>query len=630
MFRFIRIFLLFIFTFIGVVHAAVEQTDILELKAKLEEILTNKYRTRLSARLPADLFSVGTQVTLENEKDLKEKGKGNIEPDKILKDELSPSDIGNFGFGSLMSLPEPAEPKDPKLAWKITKIEVFVGLSSRLSPEAKQKFTSWVKSNIQREFGSVGSLTVEDLPEGVKKEGDKGSDFKFDKPFEVNLNSDKPRVLGPVEKFGYFQNLVGLIALALILLAATIISKLVLSRDTKEQNTTAIKIQEMKSETAGLAPTGTFGSQAGKDSGGYNAGEINPNLVFESYRDLQRKAAFLALSFQKKITVVVDMWLDEGEDGRCKLASIIDSVLNHLGSAQTPAAGDFSFDWSMPDKAKSDKSLSVVFRIYGSMPLAEKSAILERAYWDILSAKALGAHMIKQRFSSLSQLPVPVIQRVLSAQDKKARSVTTLHLSAEKLAQIAFGLTIDEKRALVDQAFESPVLSEIELDVVDQTLTSLIQRETSNTEDTVEVPTLVPGLLAVMKALEEVELIRGLTANRPDATEFLKQNYGSMMFLGDWPKEKLKLLLGRARSSEVHALLQTIPEITDVVMEVIAARTRAMVKEDLGKKILSPDDVETNLEPIRNRIWQMIEAGEIELSKVFAKTKLQGPQGIAA
>ena len=629
--------------------AKFDRPDTMALKWNLEESLTRKFRDRISVKLSPQEFSVSAQVTFKAIENLTSSDRAPVILSGKGKD--LPPDIT---LGLPISVPQTssagAYPTQIPDIVKITRVQIHAGLSSKLGASYRQSFTKWLQDAVRAEFGELGTATVEELrvppkedaplvkvqqvvepktfelkmdPKAIEVNMPKAIELMMPKSVDLNMNVSeptKPRPLNWEERFGNFQNVIGLIILAALAIFGVFLVKLLPSRDMKVQTATAVKIQEMRNEAAMALQPGEGRSEEGSEKAIQVHGQgLNPNLVFEAYREQQRKVAFIALSCQDQVQKVLEHWLDEGDYGRKKLAAVMDCVLTHIGSAQIAKSGteNLSFDWTMPEKVKKDKSASTIFRAYGSSPLEEKSQILESAYWDVLSAKALGEKLVKERFSSLSQQPTPVIQRVLSAQDKKARSITVLHLPPDKLEKIASGLSFDEKRSLFDQAFETPKLSDIELDVVDQSLTFLIRRESEKTSDFVEVPTLLPNFLSVLKPFEEITLIRDMGSKRPDSAQFFKQNYPSLAFLGEWPKEKLKALLGKSKPTEILALLQAMPDLTDPVLSVVAGKTRSMVESDIGQRVLTEEELDLYLQMIRDRVNKMLELGEINLRQLF-------------
>lgn len=617
-----------------------EQPTLIEIKAKLEESITRKYQDRISTQLKPDLFSVGAQVTMTVKKELVEVPAGEISEDSKPVFDFSdlPADIA-LGIMS-PTLKQTAKGNKPannqvmKERIKVTQITVHVGLSPKLGKPYRDQFTKWLNANIKSEFAEKGKTTVSDITE---IDSVKTAEEKMPKTFELKMEPKaieirvqeptKPRQLGWEERFGQFQNFIGMTILAVFLMLTYFGGKFIQSKDVKAQVAVAEKMQEL--QAAQVADSG-----GGRNENSRSGGEADiaatqvtstPQLTigFESFQEQQRKVAFLALSSKENMAQVTQIWLDDGELGRSKIALVLDCVLANLGNIELAKAGnkDFTIDWTMPDSIKNDKGLSKAFRAVALMDIETKFGMLDRAYWDLLSIRTLGANLTKQRFSAFSQLPPSSIHKILSAQDRKVKSVTCLHLPPEKLKQVVSTMSIEEKKTIVEQAFNYPDMSFADLDFVDNHLNVLVQMEQMQNVNSVELPRLVPGLLAVTSPLEEIQLVNQVLATNQESAFFLKQNYPSIAFLGEWPQDKLKMLLGKARNLELLSIIQTIPEIKDAVLNVLPVRARTMLADDLQSRVLSEEDVNANLTDLRARLNYMYENNEIDLLQMFNSTQ---------
>lgn len=617
-----------------------EQPTLIEIKAKLEEAITRKYHDRISTQLKPDLFSVGTQVTMTVKKEMVEVPAGEMaETERPLFDFSDlPADIA-LGMMSPTLKPtakkaSPANNKVLKERIKVTQIMVHVGLSPKLGKNYRDKFTNWLNANIKSEFAEKGKTTVSDITE---IEPVKTAEEKMPKTFELKMEPKaieisvqeptKPRQLGWEERFGQFQNFIGMSILAVFLMLTYFGGKFIQSKDVKAQVAVAEKMQELQAAQVANADGGrNENSRSGIETEtAATQATSSPQLTigFESFQEQQRKVAFLALSSKENMAQVTQIWLDEGELGRSKIALVLDCVLANLGNIELAKAGnkDFTIDWTMPESIKNDKGLSKAFKAVALMDIEIKFGMLDRAYWDLLSIRTLGANLTKQRFSAFSQLSPSSIHKILSAQDRKVKSVTCLHLPPEKLKQVIATMSIEEKKTIVEQAFNYPDMSFADLDFVDNHLNVLVQMEQMQNVNSVELPRLVPGLLAVISPLEEIQLVNQVLATNQDSAFFLKQNYPSIAFLNEWPKDKLKMLLGKARNLELLSVIQTIPELKEAILSVLPARARTMLADDLQSRVLSEEDVNAYLTDLRSRLNYMYENNEIDLLQMFNSTQ---------
>ncbi len=511
---------------------------------------------------------------------------------------------------------------------------VHVGLSPKLGKTYRDQFTKWLNANIRSEFAEKGKTTVNNI---IEIEPVKTAEEKMPKTFELKMEPKaieisvqeptKPRQLGWEERFGQFQNFIGLSILAVFLMLTYFGGKFIQSKDVKAQVAVAEKMHEIQAAQAAESGGGRNENSRSGTETELAATQVtsSPQLTigFESFQEQQRKVAFLALSSKENMAQVTQIWLDDGELGRSKIALVLDCVLANLGNIELAKAGNknFTIDWTMPESIKNDKGLSKAFKAVALMDIETKFAMLDRAYWDLLSIRTLGANLTKQRFSAFAQLSPSSIHKILSAQDRKVKSVTCLHLPPEKLKLVIATMSIEEKKTIVEQAFNYPDMSFADLDFVDNHLNVLVQMEQMQNVNSVELPRLVPGLLAVSSPLEEIQLVNQVLATNQESAFFLKQNYPSIAFLNEWPKDKLKLLLGKARNLELLAIIQAMPELKENVLSVLPARARTMLADDLQSRVLSEEDVNANLTDLRSRLNYMYENNEIDLLQIFNSTQ---------
>lgn len=573
------------------------QPEVLEAKSRLEQTVNKKFHDRISTQLPKDMFSVGVQITLDSE---------NADNSVTAAMEL-PADVS---LGIIDHANDPAVEAAMKKV-KIKKVVVLVGLHPKLGEDYKAKFETWLKTNVKSEFGSIGSAQISSLPEIP-------ADVVTEKPAP-------PRQLNWEERFGNFQNLIGFSVLALLFIIGIVLMKVMPSKDAKERVAVDLRIAEMKDSKIQLEGRKEQKKLENKEKPALE-NQLNANLLFDNYREHQKKVAFIAMSSQEQIDQVLDLWLSEGDSGKRKIASFVDAVLTHYGvssinsslngTVASPVPTE-AFTWQLPEKIKSNKEMPPVFREYALLPMSEKTSYLEQCYWDLLSMKTLDEKALKPRFASLAQLPPAKIQKILSSQDKKVKALTLLNLPEEKIGEVVAEMSFDDKKSIVLQAFESPKVRENELEVLDESLKFLIKKEDTVEEGVIEVKSMIPNMLMAVKPFEEIKLLREICPNLADKGLYLKQSYPSAAFIGEWPKEKLRTLLTGATNPEILSLLQVFPEIKESILEALPPRTKAILQDEIGKQSYSDDDLNLHLEGTKYKIFKMVNDGEVVLTQIF-------------
>ena len=633
-------------------RATIDQTDLLEIKAKLEDAITKKYNNRISTRIRSELFSVGAQVTLTVKKEMVDADSVDLRNSNSYFSEL-PADIS---LGIMGSLPKSADGTSPAIQpnrggkvlrekIKIVEILVHVGLSPKLGKAYQDQFNLWLNANIKSEFAGIGKASVNnymDLDPADKEDSKNAKTFELKmEPKSIEIKTQEPtsaRLLGWEERFGQFQNFIGLAFLAVLLMITFIASKYIPSRDVNNQLAVAEKLAELRnSQTSndekevGTSKSLQITKQVASQTLENEKGPARLLATYESFQEQQRKIAFLVLSSKENMDLVTQMWLEDGDFGRAKIALVLDCVLANIGKVESlsKASGEVSPALTLPDSIRTDKGLSKVFQSIATLDLDGKAELLDKAYWDLLSIQTLGIDLTKQRFSSFVALPASAIHTIMSAQDPKTKAVTYLHLPSEKLKVVLSTMALEDKKDILSEAFSHSNLTDSDLDQVNTSLNNIIQREKLKNSYTVNLPSLVPNLLAVTTPLEEIHLLGELMTAKPISTKFLMTNYPSMLFIQYWSPEQLKLLSGRFKNAQYLALIQAIPVLQDLILNVLPAKSQAMIKDDIGVKILTDDELNANLQEVRIQLMHLFENSEIDLTQLY-ETAMNSTTNVAA
>jgi hypothetical protein len=581
--------------------------ELIEVKSRLEDSIAKRYRERIATRIPTELFNVAVQATIkikEDDTNLKSTTKETSNPKPDLPD-INLGIIESIAVGD-STLTETSEfskiPKSFLERVEVKKIEIIVGLSPKLGEEYKTTFKPWLSTTVKGDFGSIGFIKVADLAPMPKEETTESAP------------PERPRVLTFEEKFGNYQNAIGLGVFSLILLIALLLFKFLPSRDMKEQVNLSLRIQEMKDSQLRLQSTTGKGAIEAKKSEKQEI-QLNANLLFDSFREHQKKVALIVLSSPGIADQVLDRWFEEGTEGRKKVASLVDCVLTHYGnnSSNIPLSGA---SWNLPERIKNDKELPSVFTAFSGYSLQEKTALVEKTYWDLLSVKTLGDKLTSLPFASMAQLPASKIQKVLSKQDKKVQSLTILHLPQEKMEEVVSGLSFEEKKNMIVEAFAIPKMKPQEIEMADQSLKFLIKKEESVDDGLVEIQSMIPNMLMCLSPLEEIQLIQQILPTLSDQGHFIKRSYPSLAFISQWPEEKLKHFLTGVQPNDILALVKAIPEATEVINSVIPNRTQTILKDSLSRTLTS-EELNNGLSALRLKLFKYANDGIINLELIF-------------
>jgi hypothetical protein len=198
------------------------------------------------------------------------------------------------------------------------------------------------------------------------------------------------------------------------------------------------------------------------------------------------------------------------------------------------------------------------------------------------------------------------------------KSLALLHLPSEKLEPIVAKMSLEEKKSLIHQAFETPRIRETDLDMLDQSLAVIIHKEEKQDEGVFHFPSLIPNLLNTLSPYEEILLVRDFVNAQPESAQFLKSNYPALGFLGEWPQEMFRNLLTHAKTQEIVALVQVMPELRSLILSVLPPRLRTIVEDEVGRRELKVEELNGYLGELRLRIHSMVSEGEVDLTQIFA------------
>lgn len=587
--------------------------ELIEIKSRLEESIAKRYKERISTRIPQELFNVAIQAELlvHEPKPDSQSASGSTETkNKSSSVELSDINLGIIeSLGSTFDNQSPEKridiPKGFLERVEIKKIQVIVGFSQKLGEEYKKAFKPWLNATVKSDFGKIGFTKIAELAPIPK-----------DEIPPTPIVEEKPRVLTFEEKFGNYQNVIGFGLFSLILLVGIFLLKFLPSRDIKEQMNLSLKIQEMKNSQLQLQNSGG-GNKALSDTKKAEKQDIqlSANLLFDTFKEHQRKVALIALSSPLITDQVFDRWFEEGLDGRKKVASLVDCVLTFYGNNNTETPLN-STNWNLPESLKSDKDLPAVFTSFSTLSIQERTSLVEKTYWDLLSVKTLGDKLTSLPFASVAQLSASRIQKVLSKQDKKVQSLTILHLPQEKMEEVVSALSFDEKKSMIIEAFAIPRMKPQELEMADQSLKFLIKKEEVAEDGLIEIQSMIPNMLMCLSPFEEIQLVQQILPTLSDQGFYIKQNYPSLAFISEWPEDKLKFFFTGVQPNDILALVKAVPESSEILFSIIPSRTQTILKDSLNKT-LSPEEINKGLEVLRLKLFRVVNDGQINLELIF-------------
>jgi len=605
--------------------------ELIELKSKLEQAITKNYKDRISTQLDVNLFSVSVQVTLLELPEPKKEEKlqqtndaaehsalpadinlGNIQLNPIyekLKNEIKSNENGKQALSDILLD-----------SWmrhvQITKVDVFIGLDSKIDKEYQKTFSEWLVKVIKSEFGSIGSYKV----------------FEIKK---MDLSKEVPTVF---EQLSRFQVTLGFIILSSIFLLVVLLSRFTTSRDTKEKNQTAILIQEMQVAQMNAASTAASNAKAliqdnltknSKDTSKLIGDEnivAHLPVIAQAFKDLQIKVGFLLEFSALSNSEITESWFAQGWQGRIKFAALLDSILSYesvnkaseFKNVKNLNTSNEILTWIQNQRNTSEKELYEAFQEFPNIPIQDRYRILEQCYWDLLSLKIMGKQVLKSRFTILQDLPNDKIQEVLSTQDQKLKALAILHLPQAKIQILLKGMSNDEKQKLITDSLKMNALNISDVELADETLKFAVNKEKISKENEFSVESLVPNLLSSLSVIDEFKMLPNALLQMKDQGLYIKKNFPSLVFFAEWPDDLLKIFFDQVEPKYIVSYLQMALPMQTRIIKIIAPKTASIVSDELRlAKEQELEELEKNLTFLKTRLYKLINDEVFYLTKIF-------------
>ncbi len=623
------------FLFAKAEGTVLQKTKSIEVKAQIEELISKRYRDQISTQIDSSLFNVSVKVTLreinEVPKTKSAQEQANL-PAKVAEVkpvasasqafEVIPEDLttGVIELSPVLdhykrqleelqakvNAMQPAQPPQINIMnapaemattrYEIRAVEVSVGLDSGLKSSYRREFEEWLKKTVESDFGQQGSYKISILRKIIKPE-------------------EPPKELTPLEKVSNLQILLGFGLLALVLMLGLLFSKLIPSRDIKEQNQVALRIQEMRdaqvaNERSSRQSLASSGKKEESETKKAPITSSNLEVVAQTFRETQGKVAILYFGAPAIMAPLFETWYEQGWNGRVKAAAFIDAVLSRSEKVEQSTMR-FSEKW------RKDSELHQAFREFPGISLEERTLILEEAYWDILSLNMLGKEVLKTRFGLLADLSTDKLQRLLSSQEAKVRALTLMHLPEGKAQDYFLDLDQEEKKNLIENSLQLNFVREDDLAALDENFKLQVQND-QQPEGVVNVSELLPNLLKSLSPREELQWLPEASLKLSDQGLKLKRSYPSLAFLQDWPDEALELFFNGLDSKLAVVYLRLVPAMVNRVPKFYPTRIASIIRDELAvKRAQNEKDIDRGLEQLKLRLLRFTESGEINLERVF-------------
>lgn len=566
--------------------------EAISAKALVEEMLIKRYSQELSSIIEKENFNLAVKLDLT---EIPQKTIDPTSPPVVKEEPLSDLMLGRIDPENLLKKMNISNQQTVAIEtflknYRIKAVLVSVGLSETLGKDIETEVTQWLDSRMKEEFGSIGKSKVSTLKIATIK------------PSE---NHSAPKnFLDWLEKF---QSLFSQIIIVIGILFAVIVWKLMnkpFSISTSGDLTTSSNIKaDSKNANTGDGLANSAGTGSGAASGPASGPASKETSTITQEHDLIRINNQI-LEIVPKITndleAIIRSWCQSGESGYLKLACFAEAIGQKYGKLPIPVD-------AMAEVSK------VFTKMIDFAPI-KKIENLQKAYWDILAVLNLGSDTLERPFGYISGMHMPMMQEILINQNLKMQTLASLFMTADQRKVYLKSLPEKSKIDLIKSAADLTEVSLSEFKTMDSTLKGEFKPKT----DGHKVP-FDMSLNKIAESLSYTDQIIYLPKIESSSLFAFKQSFATVAFLHEYPIEKLKMLLSRATADEICSYLSLKSEMTDVFINNCPPFTAEVVRDELSNKTqkMNPEEVENKLTVLSERLFDLIQSKQLQLSDVF-------------
>lgn len=580
----IAVFLSFVGTQAFAASATALAPEALSAKALLEDLLARRYAQNLGTKVDKASFSVSAEL------DLTEIRKPVLPPIALAQTEPEP--ISDLMLGMLdpeammknYTGPESKETVQKFLDnYKIKTVQVHVGLSESLAPEVKAEVEKWLTDRLTTEFGKVGKGVV-----------------SFIKIPTLKIPEIAPKTMW--DWLSQFQSLAGQLVLAIAVILGVLLWQMLTPRSKSEINQNGDSKSVVEAPLSG-AGAGATAAAAETERVEREKVEREETVAGDEITRITERLNDLLPKVGKDIENIMRSWCQMGEPGWLKVATFAEAVGKEMGKLPIPVD-------ALTDVSK-------VFAQMSEMSVASKRDILQKSYWDLLTVMNLGPSALDQPFGYLGGFNIGMVNQVLMEQNPKMKTVVSLFMPPDLRSKYMQSLSLDAKKELLISAAGMSEIPAEELRSLDGSLMN--QFKPSSKQDVVPLEMTLTKLVAALTPVEEILLLNGMTGR---AVEEFKLSTPSLAFLGEWPDDKLSILLSQTSADELVAFCRVRPELKDRFMQLAPSMTSEMAGEELARPDKSNmKDKGIWLESFVKRLKTLVLLKELNLDEIFTVTK---------
>lgn len=594
-------------------------SSLLEYKARLEELITQRLSSTIATTLQKDDFNVSVQVDLiavSSNKSLSKSemnrasglGKpldlsvGLVDAEALIR--KYESDLREARERQIILAQQAASEIKPE--FNVKSIQVFLGLKSSLGEDYAKELENWVKQRLTPDFGSTVSVTASLLKSAPSAPAEPTSFFDL-------LNK--------------IQSLLGFFVLAFAGLVAVLLMKFISSKDASENRKLTAQLHQnvrLQQEEKAALPVPDKEEQVKLPEPAAMSGRD-----LEAIRELKGQIVLSLSENNTRLNEVLQGWFENGEKGLYKAACLMDVMVSAKRLLSEMNLG-LHIDWSHAVPPNFQRRMAEIFSNMSSLGPSDRIQILEEVYWDFISLKALGPFALSQPFQFVEAMPVNEVKNLLADQQPRLRTLAVLHMNDETREDYMKRLPYESKREIFEETFQMEKILSTDIEAASETLKFAIKQKQDDTK-TVSLKSMAPKLLNALSALDEIRLLRELSSKLSDGAVSIKRTVPALAYLGEWPDHLLKRIFSTAVSDEVMAFLRVVPESKERLLPLCPPRVQEIVGGDLMKPDQTTEEMkERHLSALKLRLIQTVNREGINLEEIFPAAASDGGLRVAS
>lgn len=602
-------------------------SEAIDTRNRIEKEIQQNLKDLIQTQLASETFSVAVRVQLKVVPPPKKEEK------KEQDDENWPLglDLGALNANELVKsyekeIQELKILKDQALAnqlptqFQLEKIEVIVGLDDRYPANYISEFKNWLNQKLKRDYGKIAVGAVNQIKDNFREK-------PVNQKEKAEEDAKKDQALKDHQK-----ELIKWLGYAALVIGASLIIMSVVLRSGLKQVATAnkpISLENkgellLKGEEASLGPLLGSGEHESKDLPGQAE-------VFSSNEELDKlisKIAFVCMEIQPKLPDLIQVWIDNGEEGYTRTAFLIDSIMvaRERILSTTGAIAPLKIPLDEELARTHEESIAEAYRQIVDMEIEDKIDSLESIYWDLISVRTLGLQSLRRPFDFLQSMPKQNVLELFQTQREEAKALAMIYLPSEMKQEILSELNENEKESIITNMLKQTQISQKQIWDVDTSVkVATIQHASQPTEQLVNLFPRTVEVLHSLRPVDEIKTLRRVAPALPNQGAILKQQYPSLAFLNEWKEDYIRKLVQVSTADEIVNLARVFPESKELLLAECAPKVKSIVNDDLALSVtVDPAAVDAKLVSMKNKWNRIIVAENLPMSRVFKSGKEQG------